>query len=396
MPNWTRDSWRSFALDQQPEWPDRDALKAVITELEGLPPLIFAGVARNLKAELAQAASGRAFVLQAGDCAETFHEFSADRVRDGLKVILQMAIVLTYSSGLPTVKIGRVAGQFAKPRSANDETIDGLTLPAYRGDMVNEVHFSEEARRPNPENILRAYRQATATLNLLGSFASGGFADLAEVHKWNMEFVRSSNEGQRYEAVAEGTDRALRFLAACGIDLEGARALHEVNFYASHEALILDYEEALTRQDSMANNAWYDCSAHMLWIGTRTIKNRNSAHIEFLRGVGNPIGLKVDKDLGPDDLLWLCDHLDPEREPGRLTLISRMGHKRVGDELPARIEAVRDSGHPVVWMCDPMHGNTFASDGGYKTRSFDAIFDEIQRLLRGPPGSRYVARRDPS
>jgi len=384
--SWSPGSWRAlapdqrpvFALDQQPEWPDRDALKAVLTELGGLPPLIFAGEARNLKAELARAAAGDAFVLQAGDCAETFREFSADRLRDGFKVILQMAAVLTYSAGVPVVKIGRVAGQFAKPRSAGTETIGDLTLPAYRGDMVNGLHFSEEARQPNPENILQVYRQAAATLNLLGGFAKGGFADLAEVHKWNMEFVRSSSEGQLYETIASGIDRAMEFMRVCRVDLS---PLREVNFYSSHEALILEYEEALTRQDSTANNAWYDCSAHMLWIGTRTVQKRDSAHIEFLRGVGNPISFKVGHEMSPDHLLWLCEQLDPSREAGRLTLISRMGREHVSDVLPGLVEAVRDSGHPVVWMCDPMHGNTFTSDGGYKTRSFDAIFDEITRYF---------------
>jgi len=378
FPTWTRDPWPSFALEQQPNWPDEDALKAVLKELAGLPPLIFAGEARNLRAELARAAAGEAFILQAGDCAETFHEFSADRVKNGLKVVLQMAAVLMYSSGVPIVKIGRVAGQFAKPRTAGSETIDGLTLPVYRGDMVNDVHFSEEARTPDPTRILRAYRQAAMTLNLLGSFTKGGFADLAEVHKWNMEFVRSSSEGQRYESIANSIDRAIEFMRVCGANMA---PLREVNFYASHEALILDYEEALTRQDSTANDSWYDCSAHMLWIGTRTIRSRESAHVEFLRGVGNPIGIKVGDKMTLDNLLWFCDRIDPDREPGRLTLVSRMGHDHVEDELPNRIDAVRDSGHPVVWMCDPMHGNTFESDAGFKTRSFDAIFEEISRYF---------------
>lgn len=377
MPTWTPASWRRGpAPEQQPEWPDKHALGEVLKELAGLPPLIFAGGARNLKAELARASAGEAFVLQAGDCAETFHEFSADRVKNGFKVILQMAAVLTYSSGMPTVKIGRVAGQFAKPRTGKEETIDGLTLPVYRGDMVNDVHFSEEARTPDPTRIIRAYRQAAMTLNLLGSFATGGFADLREVHKWNMEFVQSSSEGQRYEAVANGIDRALEFMRVCGVNMDPFR---EVDFYASHEALILDYEEALTRQDSTANDAWYDCSAHMLWIGTRTVR-LDSPHVEFLRGIGNPIGVKVEPEpngMSPDDLVKLCGILDPDREPGRLTLVSRMGTDRVRGELPVRIKSVQEAGHPVVWMCDPMHGNTFTSEGGYKTRSFDAILGEI-------------------
>ena len=380
MPTWTPDSWRQRGLtaDQQPEWPDRDALAAVVKKLEGVPPLIFAGEARALKAQLAGAGRGEAFVLQAGDCAETFDDFSADRLKNGLKVILQMGVVLTYSSGVPTVKIGRVAGQFAKPRTDRVETVAGQKLPVYRGDMVNRTFPSLEARTPNPSNLLRAYEQAASTLNLLRGFTKGGFADLRSVHEWNREFVASSREGSRYETIAAGIDSALRFMRACKVD---SPALHEVDFFSSHEALILDYEQALTRQDSTANNEWYDCSGHMLWIGTRT-KDLEHAHVEFLSGVGNPIGCKVDGKTTPEVVVKLCEKLNPNREPGRLTLVSRMGSTLVADRLPRLVEAVRAAEHPVTWMCDPMHGNTFTSDGGLKTRNFDVLFQESSEYFQ--------------
>lgn len=374
---WTPDSWRSdFAVEQRPDWP-KDELQAVTKELRSRPPLIYAGEARALRADLAKAANGEAFVLQAGDCAETFEAFSADRVRDGLKTILQLAAVLTYSAGVPVVKVGRVAGQFAKPRSSPTEVVGDREIPSYRGDMVNRPFPSEAARQPDPENILRAYEQAAMTLNLLRGFTKGGFADLNSVHQWNMEFVASSNEGQRYEATARNIDAALRFMRVCQVD---GKSLHEVDFYTSHEALILDYEEALTRQDSTYGGEWYDCSAHMLWVGTRT-KKRGGAHVEFLRGVGNPIGCKVDADDPLDHVLWLCETLNPDRDPGRLTLVSRMGADKVAEALPKLIRGVRDAGHPVVWMCDPMHGNTFTSDAGFKTRQFDTILSEVEQYF---------------
>jgi 3-deoxy-7-phosphoheptulonate synthase len=370
---WSPDSWIHRDAEKRPPWPDEDALREVTKRLSRMPPLIYAGEARKLAAELDRVARGEAFVLQAGDCAETFGEFSADRVRDGLKVILQMAIVLTYSAGVPTVKIGRVAGQFAKPRSADTEVVCGETMYTYQGDMINSRFADVEARTPDPENLIRSYDQATSTLNLLRGFTKGGFADLSDVHEWNREFVASSSEGRRYEAVASGIDKALEFMRVCGVD---ARSLHEVDLYASHEALVLPYEQALTRQDSTYDDRWYDCSAHMLWIGTRT-KRLEDAHVEFLRGVGNPIGVKIDKETEIDHVLGLCERLNPERTSGRLTLISRMGCGDVGNRLPRLIEAVRDANHPVVWMCDPMHGNTFTSEGGLKTRRFDDIFEEI-------------------
>jgi 3-deoxy-7-phosphoheptulonate synthase len=378
--DWTCDSWKrpEFELKQQPIWPDKDALDKVLKQLRNQPPLIYAGEARVLKAELAKVARGEAFVLQAGDCAETFHEFSADRVKNGLKIILQMAIVLTYSSRVPTVKIGRIAGQFGKPRTADYEVVNDMKLPVYRGDMINNVHPSIESRNPDPENILRAYQQSVITLNLLRGFAKGGFADLEKVHEWNREFILSSSEGHRYEELADKIESALQFLRACNIDVP---AMHEVDIYTSHEALILDYEASLTRQDSTFNNDWYDCSAHMLWIGKRTAESRNSAHIEFLRGVGNPIGIKISSEMKTDDLLWICDRLNPNREPGRLTLISRMGEDKVLDALPNLVTSVTNEGHKVVWICDPMHGNTFTSESGLKTRNFDSILSEIEKYF---------------
>lgn len=375
-PSWSPATWRSHQVDQRPDWPE-DSLQDVVKELQSLPPLIYAGEARTLKSELAKASAGEAFVLQAGDCAETFEGFSANRVRDSLKTILQLAVVLTYSAMVPVIKVGRVAGQYAKPRSSSTEVIDGIELPSYRGDMVNRPFPSDAARAADPANILRAYEQAAITLNLLRGFTKGGFADLAAAHRWNMEFVASSTEGRRYEATAHSIEKALRFLKACRLDNP---ALHQVDFYTSHEALILDYEAALTRQDSTANDEWYDCSAHMLWIGTRT-KKRGSAHVEFLRGVRNPIGCKVDADTSLDHLLWLCETLNPDREPGRLTLISRMGAGKVAERLPVFLETVRNAGHSVLWMCDPMHGNTFTSNGGLKTRRFKTILDEIEQYF---------------
>ena len=382
MNPWTPGSWRNPPLitDQQVDWPDVAAKDEVLKQLKAMPPLIFAGEARRLKAELARAANGEAFVLQAGDCAETFEDFSADRVRDGLKVMLQMAAVLTFSADVPVVKIGRVAGQFAKPRSSQTETMHDVTLPSYRGDMINRVHFSHAARTPDPANILHAYHQAAATLNLLRSFTKGGFAKLSSVHAWNMEFVAASPEGRRYENIAGRIDSALRFMKACGLDPETAVELQEVDFYTSHEALVLDYEEALTRQDSTADGEWYDCSAAMLWLGTRT-KGLDDGHIEFLRGIGNPLGCKVDPSNTPEEIVEICERLDPDREPGRLTLISRMGRAKVEDNLEPLIRAVSNAGHKVVWMCDPMHGNTTTASNGLKTRDFDDILEEITHFF---------------
>ncbi len=372
---WTPSSWRDLPARQQPDWPDTGALEQVIKELSTLPPLVFAGEARSLRDQLAAVSRGEAFLLQAGDCAESFDAFRADSIRDKLKVILQMAVVLTYSSGVPVVKVGRIAGQFAKPRSAPTERVGDVELPVFRGHIVNDVPFTAESRRPDPERLSRAYHQSASTLNLLRAFTKGGFADLARVHQWNQDFVRASSEGHRYEAVANEIERALQFMRACGFDTATQPGLHEVDFFTSHEALILGYEEALTRLDSLTDD-WYDTSAHMLWIGERT-RQIDGAHVAFLAGVENPIGVKIGPDIAVDELLALCERLDPERVPGRLTLISRMGAARIGEALAPLLAAVRDAGHPVVWACDPMHGNTFTTDGGHKTRRFDDIEAEI-------------------
>jgi len=374
--DWTPDSWRHRSAAQQPAWPDEARLERALKELATLPPLVFAGEARRLRGALAEVAAGQAFLLQAGDCAESFSDFSADSIRDKLKVILQMAVVLTYGAGVPVVKVGRIAGQFAKPRSSPTERIGDEEIDAFRGHMVNDEAPERGARVPDPARLVAAYHQSASTLNLVRAFTKGGFADLSQVHLWNQQFVASSEEGRRYEQIAAEIDRALRFMAACGIDLGREETLHEVDFYTSHEALILGYEEALTRRDSITGD-FYDCSAHMLWVGERT-RQPDGAHVDFLSGIHNPIGAKVGPSATAPDLLTLCDRLDPERVPGRLTLITRMGATRVGDLLPPLLEAVRDAGHPVVWTCDPMHANTFTSADGRKTRRFDDILTELR------------------
>ena len=378
--NWTPSSWQSFPAVQQPQWPDTGALDNALKQISAFPPLVFAGEARSLQAALGQVASGNAFLLQAGDCAESFEEFSAVNIREKLRVILQMAVMLTYSMGVPVVKVGRIAGQFAKPRSNNTETIDGVELPVFRGHMVNGPDAHADARIPNPDRLVQAYHQAASTLNLVRAFTKGGFADLNRVHAWNQEFVAQSAEGKRYEDVASEIERALAFMRACGIDTETNTALHQVDVYTSHEALILGYEEALTRQDSLTGG-WYDCSAHMLWIGERT-RQLEGAHVEFLRGVGNPIGCKIGKTTDVDYVLSLCETLNPARIPGRLTLISRMGANDVEEALRPLLRAVRDAGHPVVWACDPMHGNTYSAPNGRKTRHLEDIVKEITGFVK--------------
>ena len=378
--NWTPSSWQTFPAVQQPQWPDNGALDNALKQISAFPPLVFAGEARSLQAALGQVASGNAFLLQAGDCAESFEEFSAVNIREKLRVILQMAVMLTYSMGVPVVKVGRIAGQFAKPRSNNTETIDGVELPVFRGHMVNGPDAHAEARIPNPDRLVQAYHQAASTLNLVRAFTKGGFADLNRVHAWNQEFVAQSAEGKRYEDVASEIERALAFMRACGIDTETNTALHQVDVYTSHEALILGYEEALTRQDSLTGG-WYDCSAHMLWIGERT-RQLEGAHVEFLRGVGNPIGCKIGKTTDVDYVLSLCETLNPARIPGRLTLISRMGANDVEEALRPLLRAVRDAGHPVVWACDPMHGNTYSAPNGRKTRHLEDIVKEITGFVK--------------
>jgi 3-deoxy-7-phosphoheptulonate synthase len=378
--NWTPSSWQTFPAVQQPQWPDSGALDNALKQISAFPPLVFAGEARSLQTALGQVASGNAFLLQAGDCAESFEEFSAVNIREKLRVILQMAVMLTYSMGVPVVKVGRIAGQFAKPRSNNTETIDGVELPVFRGHMVNGPDAHAEARIPNPDRLVQAYHQAASTLNLVRAFTKGGFADLNRVHAWNQEFVAQSAEGKRYEDVASEIERALAFMRACGIDTETNTALHQVDVYTSHEALILGYEEALTRQDSLTGG-WYDCSAHMLWIGERT-RQLDGAHVEFLRGVGNPIGCKIGKTTDVDYVLSLCETLNPARIPGRLTLISRMGANDVEEALRPLLRAVRDAGHPVVWACDPMHGNTYSAPNGRKTRHLEDIVKEITGFVK--------------
>ena len=375
-PTWSPDSWRALPAAQQPDWPDPDDLTRILDELATLPPLVFAGEARTLRRALAGVSEGKGFLLQAGDCAETFDAFTADVIRDKLKVILQMAAVLTYGAGVPVTKVGRIAGQFAKPRSTPTELVDGVELPVFRGDMVNELRPDPAARRPDATRLRRAYHQAAATLNLLRAFTKGGFADLNRVHHWNQEFVARSPAGQRYEAMADGIERAMRFMEACGIDLSSESQLHQVDFYTSHEALLLGYEQALTRQDSLTGQ-WYDTSAHMLWVGERT-RQLDGAHLAFLSGVDNPVGVKLGPTASAEDVVGICAKLDPAREPGRLTLITRMGAARLAERLPALIRAVRSAGHPVVWACDPMHGNTFVGPSGHKTRRFEDVMTELR------------------
>jgi 3-deoxy-7-phosphoheptulonate synthase len=392
--DWVPASWRSRPITQSPTWPDTDHLARVEAQLATKPPLVFAGEVRRLREHLGQVAEGKAFLLQAGDCAESFDEGSADAIRDKLKVILQMAVALTYAAGVPVIKVGRIAGQFAKPRSEDFEERDGLRLDAFRGHIVNGEEFTVQARRPDPERLLGAYHQSVATLNLLRAFTTGGFAALSRVHAWNQEFVANSLEGKRYSMVADEIERALLFMRACGIDLLDDFALQGVDFYTSHEALILPYEQALTRRDSLTGD-WYDCSAHLLWVGDRT-HQMDGAHVEFLRGVANPLGIKVGPHLGVDELRSLADTLNPDNIPGRLTLISRMGHQRVGELLPPLVEAMRHDGRHVLWTCDPMHGNTFIAQGGQKTRHFDDIlsetsqFFELHQALGTWPGGLHV------
>jgi 3-deoxy-7-phosphoheptulonate synthase len=391
---WSPSSWREREATQLPTWPDAGMASEVFDELRSLPPLVFAGEARRLTRALAQVGEGRAFLLQAGDCAESFDDFSADAIRDKLKVILQMAVVLTYGSGVPVLKVGRIAGQFAKPRSSPTERVGGLELPAFRGHIVNDDVPIPAARVPDPRRMLRAYHQSASTLNLLRAFTKGGFADLSQVHSWNQQFVASSAEGRRYEAIAEEIDRALRFMKACGVDLTTDSPIHQVDLFTSHEALLLDYEECLTRKDSLTGE-WYDCSAHLLWIGERT-HQLDAAHVEFARGIGNPVAVKLGPSAEPAEVLALCERLNPIREPGRLTLVSRMGADNVRFALRPILQAVTDAGHPVTWVCDPMHGNTFVSESGRKTRHFDDVlgeihgFFEVHRSFGSWPGGVHV------
>ncbi len=373
---WTPETWREKAISQVPEYPDPVALAHVERTLADYPPLVFAGEARRLKEHLGVVAEGKAFLLQGGDCAESFAEFRADNIRDTFRVLLQMAVVLTFGAACPVVKLGRMAGQFAKPRSAPTETQDGKELPSYRGDIVNGIEFDDAARAPDPQRLVRAYNQSAATLNLLRAFAQGGFADLHKVHQWNLQFVAGSAQSARYEELAARIDEALGFMAACGITPDEVPQLRETDFYTSHEALLLNYEQTLTRIDSLSGQ-WYDCSAHLVWIGDRT-RQLDGAHVEFLRGVQNPIGLKCGPSMTADELLRLIDVLNPENVAGRLTLIARMGADKVEAQLPPLLRAVKRAGRKVVWSCDPMHGNTIKSSSGYKTRPFDRILAEVR------------------
>jgi len=373
---WTPESWRQAEARQLPTYPDPAALDAATRQLETAPPLVFAGEARQLTQDLAKVARGEAFLLQGGDCAESFAEFHPNNIRDTFRVLLQMAVVLTYASKLPTVKLGRMAGQFAKPRSTDTETIDGVTLPSYRGDNVNDIAFTPQARNPDPQRMVQGYAQSAATLNLLRAFAQGGYANLHQVHKWTLDFLGQSPWAERYKDVADRIGEALDFMAACGIDADSVPQLKATQFYTSHEALLLPYEQALTRQDSLTGD-WYDTSAHFLWIGDRT-RFEGSAHVEFLRGIGNPIGMKCGPSLEPDALLRLLDVLNPARVPGRMTLITRYGHDKIEDGLPKLIRAVKREGHSVVWSCDPMHGNVVKAANGYKTRPFERILAEVR------------------
>ncbi len=380
MTDWTPDSWRKKPAKHIPDdYPDPDALAEVENILQASAPLVFAGEARNLKAELADVAAGRAFVLQGGDCAESFKEFSADGVRDTFRVLMQMAVVLTFAGGKPVVKLGRIAGQFAKPRSSSTEQRDGQTLPSYRGDIINGMAFDQAARQPRPKRMLRAYGQSAATLNLLRAFAAGGYAHLGNVHKWTLGFVKRSPAGARYRKIADKISEAMEFMEACGITPSTAPQLAGTPFYTSHEALLLGYEQALTRVDSTSGD-WYDTSAHLLWIGDRT-RQLDGAHVEFCRGIENPIGLKCGPTLDTDEALRLLDVLNPDNEPGRIVLINRYGADQVEKYLPKLVQKVESEGRSVVWSCDPMHGNTIKAQGGYKTRPVDLILREVASFM---------------
>lgn len=380
-PIWTPDSWREKPALQLPQYPDKDALANAEATLRKMPPLVFAGEARQLKQQLADVAEGKAFILQGGDCAESFAEFSASKIKNTFKILLQMSVIMTFSGKMPVVKMGRMAGQFAKPRSSDTETIDGVELPSYRGDIINNLDFTSEARIPNPERMVQAYNQASSTLNLLRAFAQGGFADLHKIHKWTLDFVEESPLTKRYETLANDIDNALSFMETIGLSGENAPAsISQTDFYTCHEALLLPYEEALTRVDSLTGD-YYDTSAHFLWIGARTHQEEN-AQIEFVRGINNPLGMKCSPDMDPDQLIRLIDILNPQNEAGRLTLISRMGAGNVEKGLTPLLRKVKEEGRKVAWVCDPMHGNIEKSSSGYKTRRFENIRGEVTEFFQ--------------
>ncbi len=377
--SWSPDSWRSKDIRQVPEYPDKALLAAAETQLKTYPPLVFAGEARQLREELAEVAAGRAFLLQGGDCAESFAEFHPDNIRDTFRLLLQMSVVLTFAASRPVVKVGRLAGQFAKPRSEPTEKQGETELPSYRGDCINGMEFSQEARTPDPDRMIQGYNQSAATLNLLRAFAQGGYADLNKIHRWTLGFLENSPIGERYRDLAGRISETLEFMRACGLTPENARQLRETNFYTSHEALLPNFEEAMTRVDSTTGH-WYDTSAHMLWIGDRT-RDPDEAHIEFLRGVGNPVGCKAGPSQEPSDLLRVIDALNPKNIPGKITIITRMGSDMVETRLPALVRAVQSEGREVVWSCDPMHGNTIKSGNGFKTRPFDRVREEVEKCF---------------
>lgn len=378
MSVWTPSSWRDFPILQQPIYPDQAKLKAIESELKSYPPLVFAGEVRALRRQFEDVTNGKAFLLQGGDCAESFSEFHADNIRDTFKVMLQMAVVMTFSGGRPVVKVGRMAGQFAKPRSSDTETVDGVELASYRGDIVNGIDFTKEARVPDPERMIKAYNQATATQNLLRAFAQGGFANLKKVHRFNNEFVANSPLGSRYQEITEKIGEGIAFMEAVGISAESSE-LSRTDLYTSHEALLLNYEEAFTRQDSLTDK-WYDTSAHMLWVGDRT-RQLEGAHMEFMRGIENPVGIKAGPSMDPDNLIRLIEKVNPNNEAGKLNIIVRMGANKVQDHLPTLIRAVEREGKKVLWSCDPMHGNTIKSGNGYKTRPVDDILTEMKQFF---------------
>ena len=377
---WETGSWRQYKAKHIPKYPDTDHLADVEKTLKDFPPLVFTGEVRSLKKSLAGVAEGRGFLLQGGDCAESFSEFNANNIRDTFRVILQMAVILTSGANLPIVKLGRMAGQFAKPRSSSTETIDGLELLSYRGDIINDICFESDKRQPDPDRMLKAYSQAASTLNLLRAFADGGYADLRQVNSWNMGFVKSSHQGERYRYLAHQIQESLNFMEALGITASNTPQLRQASYYTSHEALLLPYEEALTRADSTSGDV-YNTSAHFVWIGDRT-RFRDSAHVEFCRGIQNPIGIKCGPSLKPDDLIQLLEILNPNNEAGRITLITRFGHNKVKDYLPELIRKVQKEGRSVVWSCDPMHGNTIKSSKGVKTRKFDQILSEVKNNIQ--------------
>ncbi len=379
MQSWKLQSWRDKPILQQPTYKDQMLLEEVEHKLAQYPPLVFAEEVRSLKKQLAHATEGNAFLLQGGDCAESFAEFNADNIKDFFKVFLQMSVILTFAGGKPVVKVGRIAGQFAKPRSSDFETIGDITLPSYRGDIINSIEFTKEAREPDPYRMLSAYNQSAATQNLIRAFARGGFADLNKVHRWNVDFSDESTSDKRYRELSDKIQQALNFMQACGIDSKSAPNLAQTVLYTSHEALLLNYEEALTRKDSLSGK-YYDCSAHMLWIGDRT-RQVDGAHVEFLRGVDNPIGVKAGPTTSVDDLLKLLDTLNPKNESGKMNVIVRMGADKVGDYFPKLLQAVKKEGKKVLWSCDPMHGNTIKTSNNYKTREFHNVLKEVENFI---------------